>query len=1094
LSLSIDPRRQLRVAKVRILTDVFVRLIQSNRFFFLCFTVNDANEYYASCRRPTYNFGTADYNAQYVAGYEGVAPLWANLVNVTVSCAIGDDSVIAGKKWMKISWFSEETIQPFTSDLLGASNFSLLLSNSGFNGIGTEYVVYQQNRSATSDYFARGSWSYLSQEYGRFCYDNLTAPSIEPDYAWRYQAICGNGIVDPGEECDQGPNSTSCINCVCSVGFTCSGSTVSPLPPMSSVSSLLVMGSKMGQVFGGNPNFGAPQYVSLLPGLNAASVEQSYLEYFSGYQFCDAFLASNGDYSDCNTVYNNDYVASAAFRPVSYPDFEASVVVKWSNGTTFLSSISGSRPNVYADPVGFGLLPDNGLLVNTNLTNSIGSTAYGCKYPQVLYVISFETATSEIVLRAYNDSNGVQMPSFGVYRVTWVPDGLQQPQAMVAVNGSSQNIYLFVYSWNSTQSRAHILTPELSFVSRTPWSLPLRDGFSTQLPVSAAYFPDYDAFGFSMTGATGIFEVDRAAFQLGFPSRYSSGISRIVSLPARSTFIGEYANFPFVVGNNFCCKSECYNGHCNSASGQCVCNPGFTGSTCSTFSRTFVPAPSTSYAVMRKVADTYTGQRLPISGCADPVTGAVSIQFGLNATILDTLSVPFNTSVETILDFLPNITVSGPVTINMNKLFCQADPSSSTLMPMAGATGAQYAPFYTLVPIIEIKPNVTQNTTYQGVYGEIMNSAFPNDPKLFHIRPVSSFGGTHKLVVSSDGLCIAGFSSLDPSETMPALSLEPRIAEQPGKKRRVLNGGDCEAANRFQLNGYACASSFTVDPKNNATLVNDFWFLVGCSEGVNLTVSYTFAPPTTVDTNCSLASVLGGVSCNSSTNGSTITLTNSTTFYGNLYVPKGTTFELNDHTLNIVGDLYFGGNITSIWSYGNSTASRKKRAAPGSPTIPSASIGSSGSVVVSGCANLGDTTLNVLVDASTLPPGSSSSSQSQTSVVVNPVIFDCGNATNVKQNTQIINDDDQCVEHNVKSSTASSQKQSLQVLFSFETTPTGSCNVSAPGTVIGNDLEAGKIAGIAVAVIGGLLVIGVIIYLASPACRSKTTPYRGTTV
>lgn len=1051
-------------------------------------TVDDPADYIPNCRRSYGGYPDTAATPRSIVGYEGIAPLWSHLVNTSVTCTVG---TMSGSQYMQIFWAAADALDD-SSYSQGAANFSLFLSSSNTSRISTEYTFYHQARpGGDSSFFIRGAWSWRGDlENGKFCYDNTSTDFTAPNMGWSYVAKCGNYIREDDEECDLGPGDVSCVHCICQPGYSCSpAGVVTPLPTVSSVASLTMRSFELGDfTYSLIPSFFTSSFYASPSSGAGSSFNNDYTASYALIQYCEA-LADTGLKDDCNNYQHYSAFGSLAWRPQDGPTIQAGSAISWSNGTTYTFVSTGSANGFLEDLVrkANNTLPDYGLLRSSNRTATVSSSIYGCKYPDILYIMSYKTTTNQLVVTAYNHTTSVAATGFSIFSTSWVPDGwVVEPQAVLGLNGTSQEIFLFVHSANASQSKAHRLSPELNLLGSTTFSIQLRDPAGTQQIQAASYLPDIDAFGFNI-GLYGSWDIDQAAFQLGYPAKYSAGVHRVFTLPQAGDFQTAY-RAPRAISNNFCCRNPCYNGYCNSTSGQCACAPNFSGPTCSTYTKLFIPKANTTYTIFRRDPPSVGGR------CDNPATGNTTIVLYVNGTQTNTFEpawalFPYTSSIS-------GSVISAPVPVRVDGLYCGVSETTFPLLPRSSVNSTQYFPFFTLVEVGQVKPNTTVTKTFNGNFFDYRDSLL-TDPLLYRIRPVSGNGGFHSVFVKASGLCDVAYSWTPwaPLSTVPALDLNPRFPQLTQSRKRSLYG-DCFDNNTVAIgDGFFCNGNITFNPRDNSTGPNEFWLLPLCDENVTLSVTYTFIPSSAPDTNCSspLAG-LTGISCNSTGGGSTFVLSNSTSFLGDLYIPRGTTINLNGYDFKIQGDLYFDGTINTTWVY---TSPTKRSVAIDSATIiPSASVGSAGTVTVSGCASISNTQINVVVDADTLPAGTSSSTASTTNVTVNAVVFDCGNATVAGSQTKIVGDDDACVDYNVKSSQASKQKTGLQVLFSFDTTPTGACANSSSTTapVIGNDLGIGLIAGVIVAIIGGIMVIGVIIYLASPACRSKVTPYRGTTV
>jgi hypothetical protein len=530
----------------------------------------------------------------------------------------------------------------------------------------------------------------------------------------------------------------------------------------------------------------------------------------------------------------------------------------------------------------------------------------------------------------------------------------------------------------------------------------------------------------------------------------------------------------WTLGNNFCCPRDCYSGSCNSRSGQCQCPPGFSGPSCTDYSFSLPSSNTSRWAVvLSKVADSFA-QRFPVTRCANPATNASAVALNIDgSSSVHTETVPYDLIGSS--SVIPGVVIQGSPTITgtVSGLYCGFDPLS-----YLNGSDPRRLPVYSFVEIVNLPPNIAVSRVHTGSLSDL-EGGYPADAVLYRLSPPSTGpGASHLLEIKSVGECAAGLAYSTPGGPVPSVPVASMYGRSCSSSSSMIFGGS-----------NLCVNNLTMDLTSNPT--GDLYLLMHCVNGSVTELTYRFVAPPPTSICSSRIATQNGVLCNSTITGATLSLSSDVTFDGSVYIPPSVTLLLNGYSLTVNGDFLFSGVINTTWSYG---APRLNKRATEIANVTIASTGTIGYIDISGTVNLGNSSVNVQINSSSLPPGSASSGKQETFVEVYPITYDSSSGNIASHQTTISNENDPCVNHNVKSSQATPKSGGLQVLFSFETNPTGACATPGAAVVAGNEVNAALIGGIIAACIGGLLIIGLIAYLASPKLRAMLTPYKDTNV
>lgn len=912
--------------------------------------------------------------------------------------------------------------------------------------------------------FGSGVWRYRP-EVNEFCVNDYALDNgLALAGRTYFSSKCGNGIVDPGEECDAGFGSPACDHCECQSGFLCSGTFTQELPRLASFSSLLLYGLER---VPSNPAARVYAVRADLPALTPGTVGlesiPETIRAFEGYQFCPLIPALQTACEATNTVRLSGVVSRTSPPAVTLFHQSTNLSAMLFNFSEYdanlVAIINGNKRPIYPAPT---------------TTNFVGTSALGCN-PKIMYYLSFDSVMT-MTVRAIDTETGQAPSGYFSYNITvnYAP-----PTAVIAVNTSSQDVFVFIHApFNISASAVWQFSSTLVLKNlNTPWYGPAQ---GTEGINGATYIPDYDAFGFSLFGLDGMGKKQFAPMRLGWPLKYNNTITRVLNVQyADPSRVGSYQ---WTIGTDFCCPRQCYSGSC--VSGSCSCPAGFSGPSCTDFSISIPTAPTRLWAVIWSPMHPDDSALHTVSGCANPATGSTLIELRMAGSAVPTFSttIPFNVSRPYVL---PAVSLSADAALNgsISNVYCQL-----TNMPLASLSGdPRYAPFFTFAEIVPLHVNQPLTRVASGSDADFEVSV-PSDPIIYRARRMlDNTGSGHSVSIS-----ISGGSGCQGSLGYAPIGFPIPYMRLSGSFRGC-------ASSSFFLLGDTCPSNFTISSSWAST--DDLYVLLMCSNNTVSNVTYSFVPSPAVS-NCaaSIMSNVSGVSCAAGTNGSSIfTLTTNVTVPRGMYMAANNHVNLNGFHLNVQGDLLFSGVINTTWFY--RPLPNKRSAVESLQNLTLASQGTIGSVSVEGCANLAGSSVNVQIDAASLPPGSSSTSAQETVVTVYPVTYDCASGSVGSHSTTISNENDPCADYKVKSSQASTQPKGLQVLFSFETTPTGLCasptnGASSPNgsAVVGSEFSAGLIAGIVVAIIGAILVVAIVAYLASPTLRAKLTPYKGTNV
>lgn len=983
-------------------------------------------------------------------GPEGIAVGWAPRQGTVVSAALVRDDVGSNSQYLMINWTSSEVYDVDVPEAsYGPMQTSLILVYNGSAGAEYQMKFWRLPSTSTTGQFQSGTWRY-GAAVDDFCstVEYLPTEGSSP----YFRSSCGNGIVDSGEECDQGFGAIGCSHCQCETGYSCYSDSIEELPRILSASSIILYGlERIPSVSSVRGIAVREDLPALAPAVNGVHSVPDAIR-FQGFSFCSLRPGPG-------CVFQK--FAGAPFWDTS-GEPSIALFVNLANGSALYESFSETGGNFIRT-----LAPSSAPLFPGVRSRFSGSSAVGCNQ-QVNYFVTWEDSAFTLTIRALNITTGMAAGGISSFSLPYYGS---DPNTQIALNTTSREVFLFVYdSLNASESAVVRLTPQLALIEETrPWQ-----PFSSadDIPNGVVYIPDYDAFGFSLDGTSYASEKKFAgwsAFRLGWPAKFVNTTTRVMKVAYPGT--DSFRNVQWTLGNNFCCRQQCYNGACDSNTGECECKPGFSGSSCENYDLP-VPANGANFAVIFSKMNLTDAELSSVTGCAHPSNGSSLIQLKMSNSTSPSFSSTSPFASSSLSAVLPAISLSSlnSTSATISGLFCRV-----TNTPSAAAGGdPKYAPLFTLVQVVSLQTNLPFNRTNSGDARDFDQSR-PSDPIIYHATR-GAVVGAHSVSaeVSPGGMCIGSIVLVPKGSPIPAIPLPS-------------GSQNCSDASRLDL-GSACDSKRIV----NATwdsFSQDVYIFLQCAAASQTSIALRVAPAQ--DTNCSSAlAATPGVRAVHTQAGCTYELTANATVNGDLYLAANAVVDLRSFRLAVRGNLYLAGIIATVWY---ARVSMVKRDAS---NLTLATTGSIGWISVDGVANLGGATVNVAIDASSLPPGSTTSSPQSTDVAVYPITFDSSSGSVQTQQTTITNENDPCLDYRLKSNAAETRPKGFQVLFSFDSVPTD-CRASGPstGSVQGNEpISVGAIAGIVVGIIAFLLLLGVIVYLLSPAFRAKTTPYRSTTV